>query len=100
MTGGSESVEANPIPFRVVRDAFLSYFRKIVCFQYHLQTKEAVTFVYVTQIEQTKGKSFWEKVMTNEIISAMFCQEQRLKLSYVHLHNITSGTKNDNPVRT
>ena len=77
MTGGSESVEANPIPFRVVRDALLSYFRKIVCFQCHLQTKEAVTFVYVTQIAQTKGKSFWKKVMTNEITK----------------RNVLSGTK-------
>ena len=46
---------------------FSGYFRKSVYFQCYLRTRAAITFNYITKIVQAKGKSFWNKVMANEI---------------------------------
>ena len=45
---------------------FSGCFRKITYFQYYLRTRAAITFFYIIEIAQAKGKYFWKKVTANE----------------------------------
>ena len=55
--------------------------------------RAAITFVYITQITQTTGKSSQSKVTVNKIAKRNISSNVKPKVSYVHLHNIMSGTK-------
>ena len=73
---------------------FLGGFRKFAYFPNHLQMRAAVTFVYITQITQTTGKCFQNKVTANEIKSRYICVmlRQAQKILVPCEHNIMSDT--------
>ena len=75
-----------------VQNIFMSQFTKTAYFQCHLQMTAAITFVYITQILQTKRISFKNNVAVNEIIKCNISSGIKLNLIYGHLRNITSRT--------